>query len=114
MKKYCSHCVYLKREADFLTIGYYNSIAFRNDKDKDAQKKISCDTPICTSNLVRTLVVLETPLRRDVKYDLIVDNPLELNKNFDCKYYKENFFFKFLAKLRKKEVQLKANLQVLI
>jgi hypothetical protein len=95
LKKYCGHCVFLKIEVD---LRFYNSIIFRN-KDK----RINCHDNLCIANLESSNHVTETPIYKIVKPDFVVDDPFELNKDFDCKFYKENIFFRFLAKLFKKQ-----------
>ncbi|MDD5651696.1 MAG: hypothetical protein PHF86_14975 [Candidatus Nanoarchaeia archaeon] len=55
MKRYCGHCIFLKREMD---LRFYNSIVFRNNKDK----KINCHNDLCIAQIESSQNVTETPI----------------------------------------------------
>lgn len=88
-KIYCDRCNHLGHEK-YLN---YNDIKFRNS---NSNKAISCTTYLCLKNVEKVITKTDNCFGITKIKSLFVDDPTILNKNNDCSFYEEKFYYTLL------------------
>jgi hypothetical protein len=96
-KVYCSNCIYLSDESAVVAPRHYHNIRFRNEPDK----RINNGVDICISGMEKKTIEVYSPIHREIKLTVTVDNPFIRNMNNDCIMYKEKLYPKIISWIKK-------------